>query len=410
MIRYNTTQNPYWMVPAALEGTNATLKDLVTTHFANKEMERAHQAKLAELDLVRQKIQMAGDRDLASLGMEAAKQQADVAWRTRQQAFQEGQEARVGRQWEQDFGLRKLAEERQGRQFQQEFGLRAEAANREKALFAQKQREIERLNRMVTPEEAAMEFGMGSMGASLMADAMGKGGKRPLHEYQEPARNIMTMYQKNPKVAAASMMDMLEANLAPVMDKIEKGTALTPEETGIVADAHKAMRRIQMMTEDEPLRDRELVKVMEDAGQDWDDMVYEKQKDPSKAVGAYDFFMEKAGGDAKEAKRLFQENTIKDLNSIRTGSVFKDELNAIRKRLKGKDAGGEGQGAGGKEQGEKGKREQIVAMINSLGTSYGNLDPIRTLIGQGKLDTALNTLKRLQSIENAKRKQPPVKQ
>jgi len=398
------------MVPAALEGTNATLKDLVTTHFANKEMERAHQAKLAELDLVRQKIQMAGDRDLASLGMEAAKQQADVAWRTRQQAFQEGQEARVGRQWEQDFGLRKLAEERQGRQFQQEFGLRAEAANREKALFAQKQREIERLNRMVTPEEAAMEFGMGSMGASLMADAMGKGGKRPLHEYQEPARNIMTMYQKNPKVAAASMMDMLEANLAPVMDKIEKGTALTPEETGIVADAHKAMRRIQMMTEDEPLRDRELVKVMEDAGQDWDDMVYEKQKDPSKAVGAYDFFMEKAGGDAKEAKRLFQENTIKDLNSIRTGSVFKDELNAIRKRLKGKDAGGEGQGAGGKEQGEKGKREQIVAMINSLGTSYGNLDPIRTLIGQGKLDTALNTLKRLQSIENAKRKQPPVKQ
>jgi len=398
------------MVPAALEGTNATLKDLVTTHFANKEMERAHQAKLAELDLVRQKIQMAGDRDLASLGMEAAKQQADVAWRTRQQAFQEGQEARVGRQWEQDFGLRKLAEERQGRQFQQEFGLRAEAANREKALFAQKQREIERLNRMVTPEEAAMEFGMGSMGASLMADAMGKGGKRPLHEYQEPARNIMTMYQKNPKVAAASMMDILEANLAPVMDKIEKGTALTPEETGIVADAHKAMRRIQMMTEDKPLRDRELVKVMEDADQDWDDMVYEKQKDPSKAVGAYDFFMEKAGGDAKEAKRLFQENTIKDLNSIRTGSVFKDELNAIRKRLKGKDAGGEGQGAGGKEQGEKGKREQIVAMINSLGTSYGNLDPIRTLIGQGKLDTALNTLKRLQSIENAKRKQPPVKQ
>lgn len=321
MMRY-AAANPYWMVPAALQGTQQTLKDLVTTHFAQQQAEQGHQLKLAELDLARQRMGMTGERDLAETALQAAKVRSDADWRQKEQAARHAESAATREYRRDELGLRR-----------DELGLRQAANARQESEFRRRQQEQTRMNRPADPKAAAAAYGLGSLGTRLLQERMGDG-VRPLREYGPAVEGLMQELQKSPKLAAAAMLDSLEPHLNQLFQKAEAGESLSSDERQSLAEAGKMLRTLDILTQDAPMKAEDVAEVMENSGYTWDAMAAEKQKDPSAGGPEYDQYMKQAKGDAARAKQLYQKNAVREVNRVRTGSVLKDDLERLSKQVK----------------------------------------------------------------------------
>jgi len=212
--------NPYTMVPQALEQTRLTLRDIMNDYVGQKIQESKMKLALAEISAEREAIQLEGEKQKLTTGLELGKIASQERFREKQLGFQE----------------QRLAEVTRGRKSAEELmGLKAETERKKQEALEGEQKW---LNEEKTVEDWAGISGLSPTQKDIFVGSYPAGTTMKRRQVQEQIQDL----RKNPvmhfKFGLIGNIDRLES-----LNEDLKNPDLTPNQKKILESRYDTLYR-----------------------------------------------------------------------------------------------------------------------------------------------------------------------